>query len=339
MSEHRNLLDYTVKFPHINRLEHVVEGLGRRTDLPRTVHFTGTVKIHGTNLGIRQEGSEDRILSVQSRNRLLSPESENYGTYTYVQKQKHIILELFDRIRSRIDDQTSQIIIFGEWAGEDLHKYGGVNNCERFLALFDISVQDVRCPEVLDDVMNNDLVEARIFNVRTLGIHEITLDRDDPYAGEEEVDRISQKIGDACPMAAFLGSSGTGEGLVWRMKESPEPTYWFKSKSKEFSIAEGVDVKPLSVDSVDVKAAKVYADSFAKAFITPARCEQASMEVCDGSPTRKLVGPFLKWIMDDVLREEGQNLSSFTTGYVCRALKDKARTWYLTQCIFEQRPK
>lgn len=81
------------KFPSIEQYRHIIKELsehsqfvGKDADgkaiydktkpLP-TINFTQTVKIHGTNGGVIL--FKDGTIHTQSRNRVLSPESDNNG--------------------------------------------------------------------------------------------------------------------------------------------------------------------------------------------------------------------------------------------------------------------
>jgi len=77
-----------------------------------TLTFTGTVKLHGTNAAVVY--SKEHGLYAQSRERVLSIESDNAGFAFYVESNREYFEKKFAQIMT---EDYDTVVIYGEWAG------------------------------------------------------------------------------------------------------------------------------------------------------------------------------------------------------------------------------
>ena len=85
---------------------------------------TATVKLHGTNAGVRDNFITDGELSFQSKENVLSIEKDNAG-FTFTMSTKIDELKgLMEKVRERAgaDAENRDIILFGEFAGGSIQK-------------------------------------------------------------------------------------------------------------------------------------------------------------------------------------------------------------------------
>jgi hypothetical protein len=298
-----------VPFPKIGRLCHAVDSCKYYRDLPDVLTYEGTVKLHGTNTAVVQD-SPDGPIAVQSRNKFIEPnvpgrpKTDNCGSAAFVVARESEFKEIFAAIRSRtetavvakliVEDDvvvlklTQPVVLFGEFVGRGVQKGVGVSAFDPFLVLFDAVVGNRRVP-FLDARIARGIRNVREFQTWTLSVP-----LDDVDGATERADAIAEDVGADCPVARALGKPGKGEGVVWRCVDHPSSRLWFKSKCAEHSVAAPAP-KPAT--------ARGAAEEFADSFVTPARLRQA----VDAGHT--LLGQFVKWVVDDVMAEEGRGLS------------------------------
>lgn len=297
---HKSKMEF-VPFPKIGRLCHAADSCKYYGELPDVLTYEGTVKLHGTNLAVVQE-VPDGPIAVQSRNRFVTPVADNCGSAAFVMARESDFLELFASVRSRTEPAVvaklvvtrkgdvslklvQPVVLFGEFVGRGVQKGVGVSAFDRFMVLFDVVVGNRRVPFT-------EKCDARgILNVHDFKTWTLSVPRDDIEGATERADAIAEEVGADCPVARALGKPGKGEGVVWRCKDHPSSRLWFKSKCAEHSV------------SAPVKKGRGPAEEFADRFVTPARLRQA----VDAGHT--LMGQFVKWVVDDVMTEEGRGLS------------------------------
>lgn len=312
------------RFPKISRLSHVVKRLPSQKNLPEIVTFTGTVKLHGTNIGFSQEdeGSEIR---VQSRNRYLSKEFDNAGSCVFLEEHLCTFKAIFESIRNNTGHH-GHILLFGELAGKDIHDSNvGIAVLDKFVAFFDVVFDKTRRPDVLE--MIHGYEDDNIYSIRAFPTYEIKLNRKHPDG--TEADAFAEEVGQDCPVARQLHAPGGGEGIMWVCAHQPEnPSLWFKSKCYQFCLAH--DECPSEPKVLETSRSpanlKAYAKEFAIAYTTSARVKQGIHEITqnkrafEGKDMREL----LTWTANDVLAEEAQDCQKDTIDYIRGAVKTVA---------------
>lgn len=145
-------------------------------------------------------------------------------------------------------------------------------------------------------------IDNRIYNVDQFPTYTLDIDFDKPNIAAEKLTEITMAVEAECPTGKALGVSGIGEGVVWR-GEYKGTTIRFKVKGPKHSV-----VKAKKVVEVDpVKLANI--TEFVDRTVTENRVEQAIQMTCSEPLDKSMLGPFLKWLVNDIIKEESHVLS------------------------------
>ena len=309
-------MQHFIEFPHIEQLRHIIHK-NLIPDSPSQLDYLGTIKLHGTNIGIT-ELSISEPLVVQSRNRILSNKIDNVNSYKWVMEREQVFRELFSIVRKKINSQD-KITIYGEFAGKGIQGGVGITMFSKFFSIFHILVNGKFLPlDLYSDIYNNS---NRIYNVSQFGTYKISINKSNLEEQIEYIDKLTSEIGNSCPASKFLGKDGLGEGLVWVCTNDTRPELWFKSKCEHFKLATTGKLakEPMSKDLLDQVS---FAEQFAKEYLTSARIEQAINTV--GKDIRK----FIQWCIDDIVREEGCSLNDEQQKLCSKYITKLASEWY-----------
>lgn len=249
-----------------------------------TLKFEGTVKLHGTNGGIVLY--KDGSIKYQSRERELSLGSDNMGFMTYMSGVD--LYPLFEGIQFE-----DYIAIYGEWCGRGIQKGVGISELDRMFVIFSCRVDGE-----LIDLSGRDIKESRIYNISNFKKFEIDIDFNEPEMSQNKLIEWTLDVERECPVAKKFGVSGIGEGIVFRCVERPELV--FKSKGEKHSSSK---VKKLnSVDTELLESMK----EFVEYACTENRLKQGLEHV--ESIDIKNTGDFVRWVCNDILKEESDTL-------------------------------
>jgi hypothetical protein len=145
-------------------------------------------------------------------------------------------------------------------------------------------------------------IDNRIYNVDQFPTYTMDIDFDKPNIAAEKLTDITMAVEAECPIGKALGVSGIGEGVVWR-GEYKGTVIRFKVKGPKNSV-----VKAKKVVEVDpVKLANI--TEFVDRTVTENRVEQAIQMTCSEPLDKSMLGPFLKWLVNDIIKEESHVLS------------------------------
>ena len=223
---------------------------------PQKGTYVGTVKLHGTNISIVYTLSNRATPQFQSRNRIITPTEDNMGAAEFLSKAP--LRPLIDEIM-RIDEQEdfTEVLIAGEWAGEGIQKGIALSSLPRFYAIFNIRIDghwvDLRKYTTVHSP------EHRIYNIINFTTYSMDIDfQTDTSAIIAQMEKLTHAVATKCPVGVELkddlsslmaaldvsgskkkepASVSTGEGIVWTLV--PEPPfdttlYNFKMKSEQF---------------------------------------------------------------------------------------------------------
>ncbi|AXN57905.1 RNA ligase 2 [Acinetobacter phage ABPH49] len=301
------------------------------------IAYGGTVKIHGTNGSFFKLHPEAEIV-YQSKERVLSLESDNYGFYAKYKPKEDVINGIFGEVveylkGSGLDDgEIYPIRISGEYAGEGIQRGVAVGEVPRFFAIFGIAFGPEQnwLPEV--DGFGHDLEDHRIFNIVDLGgVDILYLDVENPQAIQNELIERTLAVEKECPVGKFFGVTGVGEGKVWKplaAEYAGDTGLWFKVKGEKHSTTK---VKTLA--EIDpVKLANIA--EFVEYALTDARLDQGLAELFpDGKLDIRRTGDLLRWVNRDIHKEESDVLekSGLTMKDISNAVGLKTRTWFFEQ--------
>jgi len=314
--------------------------------------FLGTVKLHGTNISIVYTMSNRATPQFQSRNQIITPTKDNIGAVAFLSKAP--LRPVIDEIM-RIYEQEdfTEVLIAGEWAGEGIQKGTALSSLPRFYAIFNIRIDghwvDLRKYTTVHSP------EHRIYNIINFTTYSIDIDfQTDISAIIDGMENLTKAVATKCPVGAELkedlstlmaaldvsGSKkkklapvSTGEGIVWTLV--PEPSfdttlYNFKTKSERFLTAAKAPKEPRVDRSGELAKAKDFAD-FALAERRYEQGVEYLQEVGKNPKDTKNIGEFIRWVANDVIKEEGWRMEEKGTNEqdVRKVVTDRARAWYL----------
>ncbi len=325
-----------MKFPSIEQFRHVIKTVRYRAwyvgkdelgapiydesrPLP-TLRAKGTVKLHGTNAGVSLVDGELRVFS---RSRQIDVNEDNAGFAQHVANNEDAFRSLFERF----DDE---VMIRGEWCGPGIMKGTGINQLpEKLFVIFAVARSEGEDREWLDIHGLDDLEapEARVFNIAEFDTYEIDIDFANPAEAAAELERITNEVEAECPVARHFGVSGVGEGVVWALEgdEFEGSQFWFKVKGEKHKISK------TKVVEVDPETAANVAE-FVDMTVSDQRLQQG-LEVLKQEGVeldRSSTGAFIKWVVQDVLKEESDRLeeSGLTKKDVTSALSQAVRRFW-----------
>jgi len=198
----------TIKYPSIEQFKNVIHEVQRDTrylgkdefnqpiynnvPLP-TITFNGTVKIHGTNAGVRLEKTGNLV--AQSRERDLSLLSDNMGFSAFVFKNE----EVFRNLCSNIIGDNDAVVIYGEWFGKGINSNVAVNELEKRLAIFGIRFIKDDIEQWVDTVDLNkylvdNLEEYSIYNITQFGTWSVDVDFNAPELIQNKLIEINYTV-------------------------------------------------------------------------------------------------------------------------------------------------
>jgi hypothetical protein len=314
-----------ISFPSIEQFRHVVATVNRQfnfvgldeqgepiydhnKDKP-TLKFKGTVKLHGTNAGIcyNNEGG----LWAQSRENIITPESDNAGFAFFVESNREIFEAMFFHIAERdgIDVNTNTISIYGEWCGGNIQKGVGITNLPKSFFIFGVKVS----PFPIEGAEKQPAAywinyhglkapDAKIYNIDDFQTWEMDIDFNSPELSQNKLSELTIAVEDECPVAKAFGFSGIGEGIVWSC-EFKGVVHRFKVKGELH--AGKSKVKTLSkIDDAKINKAREIADKVTPTWRLAQMIEKSCNLANGGELDRAKLGTYLKMVMDDVLKED-----------------------------------
>lgn len=317
------------KYPSIEQFRNVVRNVRQwakhnNEPLPKIMFF-GTIKLHGTNAAIVYDPATKDI-QCQSRNNFITVDNDNAGFAAWVEERKYdLLLTLNDRF-GHLDTPT---YIYGEFCGGNIQKGVGINGLDKMFVIFNATVDGVDCLPISAGI--GELTEIKgIYSTFQFEFFSGNVDFSNPEIESETFRKLTLEIEKECPVAKHFGvDNGTGEGIVWQSKELFNgKRLSFKVKGEKHSVS-----KVKTIAAVDVEKVASVAE-FIDKVVTENRLEQGLREVFgDNEPDIKQTGAFLKWVGNDVFKEESDTLeeSGLTRKDVGGKIADKARQWFMNR--------
>lgn len=296
--------------------------LDRTATLP-TLGYEGTVKLHGTNAAINY--SEDGV-AFQSRENLITPEKDNAG---FARWASELPAEVHQSVLRAYD--MKRIVVFGEWCGGNIQKGVAISGLPKMFVVF--AVQEITGDENNEVWLNllalPDLSAYRIYNSRQFGVFYAYIDFEKPEIAIDKMNALTLEVENECPVGKAFGQTGVGEGIVWAPvfpQGKKNSRYLFKTKGSKHSETK---VKKLAaVDPEKVANAR----AFAEKHVHPERLEQAYAWLAQAghAQNEKSTGVFIKRVVDDVHKEESDELSfnGLTDKDVNGIMSTLARKWF-----------
>ena len=295
-----------MKFPKIRRMKDAAYA-ARKAGIVGPIEYRGTVKLHGTNGGVRLTADAPPV--AQSRNRDLTLEHDNHGFAAFVLRER----EAFTRMLRIYKHPCDEMTVFGEWVGPGIQ--GGV-------ALSQLTSKQFVMFAVAVDGEFLGLPNAPLFMLADAdaGIYPVTdainlrlsVDFGSPASvasASQDIQGIISDVEACCPWGALFGVEGIGEGVVWRPvgEHHSHTGLWFKSKGDKH--AKGA--KRSAQYSPSARKHSAQAAAFAETACTEERLRQGAEYLREvGKPVAmSSMGAYLKWLAGDVLDELGTDLA------------------------------
>lgn len=305
--------------------------------------FRGETKLHGTNGAVCFDTRTNEFYA-QSRERILSMESDNAGFNFFVQANKTTFMNMITEY-FKGDLPEGIISIYGEWAGPGIQKGVAISQIPlKSFFIFGLKVStfpdgDDAEPTVywLDHtaqteriggseiILKNNLMS--IYNMDQFQTWSIEVDLNRPELIVNELIQLTEHVEAECPVGRFFGISGTGEGIVWSTNLGQNDVIRFKVKGEKHSSS-----KVKTIAAVDVEKMNNIHE-FAEYAVTENRLNQGIEQVFtqyNKVPTVEDTGLFVKWISSDVIKEEMQVMqeSGLEPKVVMGAVSKKAAGWF-----------
>lgn len=334
-----------IPFPSIGQFRNVVTDINRRITYvgkdeageaiynasikKPIIHFSGTVKLHGTNAGICYNTTDG--LWSQSRTQIITPDSDNQGFAAFVEERKNELSYLLIGIalESGLNLDVFTLALFGEWAGKGIQSGVGISLAEKAFYIFGLKVSNPSNPEFVPYWLNCEnisLHEINIRNIHEFETYQMDVDFNMPQLSQNNLAYITEKVEGECPVAKALGFPGElGEGVVWTATYNGE-TYRFKVKGEKHS---STKVKTLA--NVDVEKLGSI-QQFVDYAVTKNRIQQALTEVFGTDPpSMNKMGDVLRWVINDIKKEESDSMEAngLVAKDVNRYLANKSRELFI----------
>ncbi len=346
-----------ITFPSIDQYKNAIKAVHstchyHQIPVP-TLVWHGTVKIHGTNAGIcRPINGGVNDIWFQSRERVITPESDNAGFAMWCHGNREKLNQIFDFLADMYHnvgeyDDTNVIQIFGEWFGGNIQSGVGVANLPKSFCVFDFRVSPTAestewgDSDLMQAAMDSAGVIDNMYHIEQFPTWNIHIDMTNPQAMQNTLIDLTTKVEEDCPVARqLLGAdfAGTliGEGIGWFPAIEPEMDerlvntlsgLRFKVKGKKHSSSKVKTIAPVDTEKLEsVQAFVEYA-------VTENRLNQGLDKLREkGLPIDSTsTGEYIKWIMGDILKEELDAIaaSGLNTREITGPIANKARKFFL----------
>ena len=324
------------KYTSIESFQHLVRTVrtmnARDSRYIKPISFMGTVKLHGSNAGVRV--SQEDTVAPQSRIRVLSLDSDNYGWAAFVESRKAIFVEIARSFCSEGFDVT----VYGEWIGPGIQKSVAINQLpEKQFVIFGAVVHDGSedpgyCHEE-GILASKDYSEHHIHFIGEVPTYELSavdfLDEASLQTALDRAEELTKQVEAKCPWAAKFGIEGLGEGIVWKPvgDYAGDSALYFKTKGEKHKVVKDPRAKP----SIDPLVSSSIA-AFVEFAVTENRLEQGigALKEAKISIEPRSTGEYIKWVNKDVLKECSVELSDSQLDWkqVARGVTAKAREFW-----------
>lgn len=299
------------------------------------VDFEGTVKLHGTNAGIRIPGVGIKPIAL-SRTRVATVMSDNHGFAMFLEG---IPQEIFDEIYmdNNGENQNMPITIFGEWCGGSVQGGVALSQCPKhfvaFAATRDDPSEEAGYRYTDFNIFSKEMNGHSLHTIHEIPAFEVTIDfrmgnQDEVVA---QLTKWVEEVEACCPWAKEkFGVEGIGEGIVFHRKDDPTNNYWiFKVKGDKHSGGgDRAKGKIVEIDLAKVESVSECVD----VILTEARMIQMMYDNNFTYDPRN-IGPFLKAVCVDCVKEQIDVVveNGLQWDDVAKVVQTRARNWFLAK--------
>lgn len=282
-----------------------------------TLKFVGTVKLHGTNAGIGIDVVTGEMI-YQSREHILGPGEDNAGFKGWACNSLSLTHKL--GILKDTFKPKETMYVFGEWCGGSIQKGVALNQLGKMFVVFSVVVDGVEV-----DIRN--VVFGTAQDVRCIyefPSYEIEIDFNNPQAVQNKLVDLTVAVETECPVGRAFGVTGVGEGVVWHNLDTGIK---FKVKGEKHSVSKVKTLRELAPTEVAlINSTK----EFIATVVTENRLNQG-LEQFGGEKDIKNLGAFIKWVANDVFKEESDTIdkNGFNRKVIGSEIAAAARAFFL----------
>lgn len=338
-----------VKWNSLNQFHEVIKNLGYHrlhkvlTDNDFKITYGLKVKLHGTCAAVRI--SPDGTVTAQKRSSDIGQGTDNAGFREWVEANEAYFASLAH------SDAT--IIVYGEWAGPGVQRDVAVSQIPHktfFPFALDFHFETTTNPDYVR-YYDPDMIEMHMNHKKmpddiiVIPWHDqITIDFVNKEQTEKsllKLNKMTEEVGEHDPLIKELFNvDGAGEGFVCYpflgesrglcyVDEEAEHFSHFNFKSK--GEAHRVNKTKQAVNFDPEKFANK--NRFADAFCTEQRMQQGFKEAVDEQKDMKLTANFIKWVVQDVLKESTTEVAEMlaagiTWADLSKVVATRAAVWY-----------
>ena len=294
-----------------------------------TLRYRNSVKLHGSNAAIVKYIEENEY-SFQSRNCKLSIEKDNLGFVSFIsEKNYQVLFDIIEDIHNKKAEK--HVVIFGEYCGEKIQTKVAISKLPRMFVIFAIRFDSEWLD--LEKFKTVQSINEKIYNIMQFEKHYIDIDFKDPTKALEEISRLTDLVNDECPVAKSLGEIGIGEGLVWTCLDNPSSRFWFKIKGSDHHVSASDKIAADKMKKITIEPEKIEnSNKFVDNTLTESRLNQGIEYLIETNIelTMKSVGVFIKWIVEDIIKEESDVIkdSDLDEKIIRREITSRAVKWY-----------
>ena len=324
-----------------------------------TLKFMCSEKIHGTNAGVSYTNSCG--FWVQSKERILEIDNDNQACARFATENQEEWMELINSLANEfnIDLDTKIITIYYEWAGGSITGKSALTGLPKSSVIFqhfkvsaleptyDVNMKEtdfIWLETKLTNYMSHHGAEngiwienkdVGIYNIMNSKYWEIEVDFNNAEENFKQFqDLVNEVIEPISPLGKLLGKdNNVGEGLVGIFEFNG---ILFRMKVKGSKHIKG-KAKPLPpVDKEEENRKILFVNDYC---CTISRLDQAFNEIFDINSieftskkmnAKKKTGDFIRWILDDVKKEEQRSLKKFDLTFddVHKYITKSAQIWF-----------
>ena len=309
-----------IKFPSIEQFRNVVRDIQLRhtyvgkddngnpvydvTKTLPTLTFKGTVKLHGTNAGVSYNIVDD--IWYQSRENIITPLKDNAGFATFGESRKDLLVDMIENLASKNDVnlQENSITLYGEWIGKGIQKNVAISELDKRFVIFGAKVSPFN-EELVSywiDYSNLRDEDNGIYNILDSKMYEITIDFNNPLLSQNEIVDLTLEVEQECPFAKMFGVTGIGEGIVFSYETEDGQIIRFKSKGELHQKSKVTTLK--KVDDVKINLVQEISHKLTPTWRLDQAIENVYNTLNGGIVDRSKVGEYIKWVLDDIVKEE-----------------------------------
>ena len=348
-------------FPSIEQYRTVIKYVNDRAERRQvsrpTLTFHGTVKLHGTNASVIV--NSNGAYWAQSRSQVITPEADNAGFAAFAHRSdvKRLLTAFALNAENAyfavsredyVERYPVDVAVYGEWCGGNIQGSVALNKLGKMFVIFAVRLVSKEDDEqksvwlmpwdieaAYDAVVSDGTVQdgTPVYCIEKFPTYKINIDFKDPAATQNELVRITTEVEAKCPVGAAFGVEGVGEGVVWTCVggdpiEIQVSDLVFKVKGEKHS-----DTKVKTIGAVDIERLGSIKE-LAESFVTDHRLEKGVaflQESIEDVYDVKNIGPFLKWVGTDIIKEETDTIvgNGFEVKELTKTVNHLAKEWFL----------